>query len=82
MSEQVIIHGLVCPVPIQKRGQVIMGHGSGGKLSHDLISDIFYPPFDNPALRKSNDAAVVDVSAAENIAVSTDSHVVWPIFFP
>ncbi|HET6445622.1 MAG TPA: hydrogenase expression/formation protein HypE [candidate division Zixibacteria bacterium] len=82
MTETITIQGLVCPVPIQKRGQVIMGHGSGGKLSHDLIADLFYPPFDNPVLRLSNDAGVVDVSTADRIAVSTDSHVVWPLFFP
>ncbi len=51
MNETITIQGLVCPVPIRKRGQVIMGHGSGGKLSHDLITDLFYPPFDNPVLR-------------------------------
>jgi len=82
MSETVMLQGLVCPVPIQKRGQVIMGHGSGGKLSHDLITDLFYPLFDNPVLRLSNDAGVVDLSEGNRIAISTDSHVVWPIFFP
>ncbi|MGB3713163.1 MAG: hydrogenase expression/formation protein HypE [Candidatus Promineifilaceae bacterium] len=82
MSETVTIQGLVCPVPIRKRGQVIMGHGSGGKLSHDLIADLFIPPFDNPVLALSNDAGVVDVMGGGRIAVSTDSHVVWPLFFP
>jgi len=82
MSETVMLQGLVCPVPIQKRGQVIMGHGSGGKLSHDLITDLFYPLFDNPVLRLSNDDGVVDLSEGNRIAISTDSHVVWPIFFP
>jgi hydrogenase expression/formation protein HypE len=81
MSETVTIQGLLCPVPIRKRGQVIMGHGSGGKLSHDLIADLFYPPFDNPILRLSNDAGVVSLPGGDEIAVSTDSHVVWPLFF-
>jgi hydrogenase expression/formation protein HypE len=82
MSETVTIGGLVCPVPIRERGQVIMGHGSGGKLSHDLIADLFFPPFDNPVLGLSNDAGVVSIPTGERIAVSTDSHVVWPLFFP
>jgi len=82
MEETITIQGLVCPVPIRKRGQVIMGHGSGGVLSHDLITDLFYPPFDNPILRLSNDAGIVSVSGSGQIAISTDSHVVWPLFFP
>jgi hydrogenase expression/formation protein HypE len=51
MSESINLQGAVCPVPIRNRGQIIMGHGSGGKLSHDLIKDLFLPPFDNAALR-------------------------------
>jgi hydrogenase expression/formation protein HypE len=82
MSEEIIIQGPVCPVPIRDRGQVIMGHGSGGKLSHDLIEGLFLPPLDNPVLRAGNDAAVVDPDPNTRLAISTDSHVVWPLFFP
>lgn len=77
-----IIQSAVCPVPIRDRGYVILGHGSGGKLSHDLIGDLFLPPFDNPALAKGDDAGVVDAGACARLAISTDSHVVWPLFFP
>ena len=63
MSDEVVyIESAMCPVPIRDRGYVIMGHGSGGKLSQDLISGLFLPPFDNPALRAGNDAGVVDVA--------------------
>ena len=83
MSEQVdISSGPACPVPIRQRGQVILGHGSGGKLSQDLIVGLFLPPFDNPALRAGNDACVVALNGHTRLAVSTDSHVVWPLFFP
>ena len=83
MSEQVdISSGPACPVPIRQRGQVILGHGSGGKLSQDLIGGLFLPPFDNPALRAGNDAGVVALNGHTRLAVSTDSHVVWPLFFP
>lgn len=82
MSEKIIIQGPVCPVPIRDRGQVIMGHGSGGKLSHDLINGLFLPPFDNPILRAGNDAGVVEAAPDTRLAISTDSHVVWPLFFP
>ena len=82
MAETITIHGLVCPVPIKQRGQVIMGHGSGGKLSRDLLRELFYPPFDNQILMGANDAAVLEASGGARLAVSTDSHVVWPLFFP
>ena len=81
MSDSITMDGPVCPVPIQQRGQVIMGHGSGGKLTHSLINDLFLPPLDNPVLRAGNDAGVVQVGH-QHLAVSTDSHVVWPLFFP
>ena len=59
-----------------------MGHGSGGKLSQDLITGLFLPPFDNPVLRAGNDAGLVDMDGGARLAISTDSHVVWPLFFP
>ncbi len=82
MDETITIDGLVCPVPIRKRGQVILGHGRGGKLSQDLIADLFYPPFENPVLSLANDAGVVTLKGGQRLAISTDSHVVWPLFFP
>src|SRR3989304_1884329 len=62
--------------------RVVMGHGSGGKLSNDLIASLFLPPFDNPALRAGDDAGVVQSPSGTRLAISTDSHVVWPLFFP
>lgn len=82
MSEFSNFEGLSCPAPIQKRGQVILGHGSGGKLSHELIARLFMPPFDNPILRAANDAGVLELLPGSRLAISTDSHVVWPLFFP
>ena len=74
--------GSACPLPLKHSDQVVMGHGSGGKMSHDLISSIFMPPFDNPALRAGDDAAVVLPNISTRLAISTDSHVVAPLFFP
>lgn len=59
-----------------------MGHGSGGKMSHDLISKTFLPGFENPALLAGDDAGLVELEPAARLAISTDSHVVWPLFFP
>jgi hydrogenase expression/formation protein HypE len=81
-DEPVYIESALCPVPIRDRGYVILGHGSGGKLSHDLINGLFLPPFDNPTLRAGDDAGVVRPFPCGRLAVSTDSHVVWPLFFP
>lgn len=80
-TEPVYIESAMCPMPIRDRGYVIMGHGSGGKLSHDLIAARFLPSFDNPVLRAGNDAGLVRINCAD-LAISTDSHVVWPLFFP
>jgi hydrogenase expression/formation protein HypE len=82
MTEPVYIESALCPIPIRDRGYIILGHGSGGKLSTDLIADLFLPPWDNPVLREGNDAGIVPATGSHELAVSTDSHVVWPLFFP
>lgn len=64
-----------------KNKQVLLGHGSGGQLSHDLISNIFVKHFDNPILRKQTDSALLEIEAG-CLAYTTDSYVVDPIFFP
>jgi hydrogenase expression/formation protein HypE len=84
MSEDpsISIQGAICPLPLQHNETVVMGHGSGGKMSHDLITRLFLPPFDNPALREGDDAGVVDIEGGARLSISTDSHVVWPLYFP
>jgi hydrogenase expression/formation protein HypE len=64
-----------------KPGKILLDHGSGGKASHDLIKDTFFPPFDNPLLLECDDSAVFPMGNAR-VAFSTDSYVVDPIFFP
>lgn len=64
-----------------KNKQVLLGHGSGGSLSHDLISKLFVRYFDNSILRQQTDSALLKINS-ENIAYTTDSYVVDPIFFP
>jgi hydrogenase expression/formation protein HypE len=58
-----------------------MGHGSGGKLTAQLVRDLFLPAFDNEYLRKLDDQAVIE-AGSERLAFSTDSYVVSPLFFP
>lgn len=50
-------------------------------MSHDLIEGQFLPQFDNPTLRAGNDAGVISLDKNTRLAISTDSHVVWPLFF-
>lgn len=59
--------------------RVQLSHGSGGRLMHQLVSEFFVPAFD---LRTLNDSAVVDFPSSGRIALTTDSYVVSPYFFP
>ncbi|MEI7730908.1 MAG: hydrogenase expression/formation protein HypE [Verrucomicrobiota bacterium] len=70
-----------CPIPKSEYPQVLLAHGGGGKLSHHLIEKMFLPAFDNPALDRRQDGAVLDLNGVR-VAFSTDSYVVRPIFFP
>ncbi len=70
-----------CPLPIFEHKQIVLGHGSGGKLTAELIDKVFRPAFANPILDKLDDQAVVQVNGAR-LAFTTDSFVVTPIFFP
>ncbi len=70
-----------CPLPIFGHKQIVLGHGSGGKLTAELIDKVFRPAFANPILDKLDDQAVVQVNGSR-LAFTTDSFVVTPIFFP
>jgi hydrogenase expression/formation protein HypE len=72
---------LSCPIPITERKQILIGHGSGGKLSAQLVRDLFLPAFDNDYLRKLDDQAIFEAGGAR-LAFTTDSFVVTPLFFP
>lgn len=70
-----------CPAPLVDHPHVILGHGGGGKLSAELIERVFLPRFGNPSLNALGDSTVVSLPSGR-IAVSTDSFVVRPLFFP
>lgn len=81
-----IMEGPVCPVPLRHAEQIVMGHGSGGRMTRDLIENTFKPYLGSPALAAGNDFASVfassDGGSGGRLAVSTDSHIVSPLFFP
>jgi hydrogenase expression/formation protein HypE len=72
---------IACPLPITDRKNIVLGHGSGGRLTAQLIQDLFLPAFDNEILRKMDDQAVLQIGGTR-IAFTTDSFVVTPLFFP
>jgi len=63
-----------------EKDKILLVHGSGGKLAHELVEKSFIKAFDNPLLAKLDDSAVFDFSG--RLAFTTDSYVVSPIFFP
>jgi hydrogenase expression/formation protein HypE len=72
---------LSCPAPFAAKDTVVLGHGSGGRLSAELLRSIFLPAFENPVLARLDDQAVVTVNGTR-LALTTDSFVVKPLFFP
>ena len=64
-----------------KSDKILLDHGSGGKISHDLTTGMLLPIFDNPILAQLNDGAIIELEGMR-LAFSTDSYTVDPIFFP
>ena len=73
--------GWSCPLPLADYPTIVMGHGGGGKLGNELVEHLFLPAFRNPELENLGDAAVLDLGGGK-LAMSTDSFVVQPLFFP
>jgi hydrogenase expression/formation protein HypE len=71
----------VCPIPIERYPNVLIAHGGGGKLTHQLIEQMFIPAFSNSMLGERHDGAILNFDAGK-IAFTTDSYVIHPLFFP
>jgi len=80
-DEQNLNFNLNCPMPISDYEKVLLAHGGGGTLSHQLIQKMFFSQFHNPLLNQEHDGAIFEISGT-CLAFSTDSYVVQPIFFP
>lgn len=65
-----------------RQGRIDMGHGAGGRASAQLVDELFMPAFDNAWLRQRNDQAAFTVPPGARMVMSTDAHVVSPLFFP
>jgi hydrogenase expression/formation protein HypE len=70
-----------CPIPISDYPKILLAHGGGGRLMHQLLEKMFLPAFANPHLESRHDGAVLDLDKAK-LAFTTDSYVVQPLFFP
>lgn len=92
MSDAITFENLACPVPFNAGDRVLLGHGSGGKMSADLIRRLFLPELGNQVLNALEDQATLPLMSSEfaggngnclpRLAFTTDSFVVKPIFFP
>jgi hydrogenase expression/formation protein HypE len=72
---------LSCPVPRVADDRIVLAHGGGGRLTHQLIEKIFLPAFSNAALDQRHDGAVLPLDGSR-LAFTTDSFVVRPLIFP
>lgn len=80
-SGPTLANAFTCPIPISDYPKVLLAHGSGGKLMHNLIEKMILPAFQNPFLETRHDAANFQIGNAK-LAFTTDSYVVKPLFFP
>jgi hydrogenase expression/formation protein HypE len=81
MTNKLDFEGWSCPMPLRDYPTIIMGHGGGGKLSAELVRHLFLPAFQNEALAHLGDSSIFEVNGTR-FAMSTDSFVVQPLFFP
>ena len=70
-----------CPLPLRDYPNIVLGHGGGGKLSAELIDNLFLPAFRNSVIENLGDSAVLRLPPGR-LAFSTDTYVVHPLFFP
>ncbi len=75
------VTGQNCPLPVTDYKTVLLAHGGGGRLMHQLIDRVFVAAFGSPELQDKHDGAVVR-AGSDRIVLTTDSYVVDPLFFP
>ncbi len=84
MSSEATVSALfgACPLPFADGERVLLAHGSGGRLTAELIETLLLPAFRNPALEPLDDHACLPLPGGQRLAFTTDSYVVTPLFFP
>lgn len=81
MSETKVEIALNCPVTTPAGDSILLGHGSGGRMSAALLRNVLLPALRNPVLDRMDDQAIIDLNGSR-LAFTTDSFVVKPLFFP
>jgi len=85
-NPSVSFNGSSCPLPLKHNKNIVIGHGSGGLMTHDLIQEVFQSQFRNPTLDTLNDFAKTVLPAKSflkgHLSISTDAHIISPLFFP
>lgn len=82
MSDEPVSFGVVCPAPGEADGRITLAHGGGGRLMRRLIDEVIGPELGVAKDYLSLDSAVMDFPAGNRLAMTTDSYVVSPLFFP
>lgn len=70
-----------CALPISEQAYITLAHGAGGSLTQQLLTTVFRPAFNNSILAQQHDAALLSLPS-QRIALTTDSYVITPLFFP
>ncbi len=74
-------NGPACPISPSRKDTIQLAHGGGGKMTRQLIDEIFRPAFENSELETDHDGAILEFDQG-SLAMTTDSYVVQPIIFP
>jgi hydrogenase expression/formation protein HypE len=86
MDDQIpSFEGPVCPLPLKNETTIVLGHGSGGLMTHNLIQDVFQAHFQNSFIKAGNDFANTPIPenySNGKLSISTDGHIISPIFYP
>lgn len=86
MADQIpAFEGPVCPMPLKNETTIVLGHGSGGLMTHNLIREVFQSHINNVFIKAGNDFANTTIPEEfknGKLAISTDGHIISPIFFP
>ncbi len=85
-QSQVSFENASCPLPLHHHDHIVIGHGSGGRMTNELIKQVFLAHFKDPQLLLGNDfASLLPPECKQGmgrLSVSTDAHIVKPLFFP
>jgi hydrogenase expression/formation protein HypE len=85
MTNPVTFESPVCPLPEKHDDEIVIGHGSGGRMTQQIIEKVFMPRLSSQALLEGNDFGTLQLPSQSclngRLVFSTDAHIVHPLFF-